>query len=760
MPGISPLRSLRALAVLVSLLVSSAGVGAAEDVVREIVVEGTQRIEPETVRSYMIVQVGDRFSDVAMDRTLKALYATGLFADVAVRREGDRLVVRVVENPVINRIAFEGNRAISDKDLQNEVQLKPRLVYTRTKVQADVERMLTAYRRKGRFAASVEPKIIRLDQNRVDLVFEIAEGEVTKVQRINVVGNKFFSDSQLRDEIQTKEARWYRFFTSDDTYDPDRLTFDRELLRRYYLKNGFADFQVLSAVAELAPDRSAFFVTFTVEEGPRYKFGTFDIESRLADLDTSTLAETITIKGGGWYNAEEVENSIQALTEAVNNAGFAFVDIRPLARRNPAERTIDVRFEVQEGPRVYIERINIVGNVRTLDKVVRREFRLAEGDAFNAAKLRRSRQRIKDLNFFKNVDMATQPGSRPDRMVVEVKVDEKPTGEITFGAGYSTTEGALVDVGLRERNLLGKGQDLRVGAMFSERKTEFDVRFTEPYFTNRPLAAGIDAFYITRNNQRQSRYDERTVGSALRLGYDITGFLRHGVTYTVSGREVENVKDDASRFIKEQEGKSTVSMIGQTFTYDRRNSKLEPSEGYVARLGNDVAGVGGSVSYVRLRLDGGYYIPLSGNRWVISLSGSTGYVVGLDQNVRIVDRFFLGGDTLRGFEVAGVGPRDRETRDALGGRLVYFGSTELRFPLGVAEELGMLGRVFSDFGALQMPEESGPEVFDSGALRMSVGVGLSWRTPLGLLNIDLATPILKQSLDEEEMFRFSFGTRF
>lgn len=732
--------------------------------IADIRVEGTQRIEPSTVRSYLVVAPGDAFDPERIDQSLKSLFATGLFADVTLRREGDTLVVQVVENPIINRIAFEGNRRIEDEDLEKEVQLRPRVVYTRTRVQTDVQRLLEIYRRSGRFAATVEPKVIPLDQNRVDLVFEINEGPRTGVERISFIGNEKFSDSRLREEIQTKESRWYRFLTSDDSYDPDRLTFDRELLRRFYLSRGYADFRVISAVAELTPDKEAFFITFTVEEGERYKFGEVDIATELKALDPEVLRSQLTTEPDNWYNAEEVERSITQLTSAVGNLQYAFVDIQPRITRNREDRTIDIIYQINEGPRVFVERIDITGNVRTMDKVIRREMQLIEGDPFNTSKLRRSEQRIRDLGFFERVNVSTQQGSQPDRSVVTVDVTEQSTGEIEIGAGFSTTDGPLANFGIRERNLLGRGQDLRFLALVSGRTQEFDVSFTEPYFLDRDLSAGVDLFRITRDNQDESSYDQQSTGVGFRLGYPLGERLRQRLNYTISETVIENVPSDASRFIRDQEGSRIVSSIGQELLYDARDSRIEPTEGYYIRLTTDLAGLGGDARYLRNRLGGGVYFPLF-DQTVLSVLGEVGYIFGLGEDISIADRFFLGGDSLRGFEAAGVGPRDLSpgVDDALGGNRFARGSVEVSFPIGLPDEFGVTGHTFSDFGTLGEADADprlGETVKDDDALRLAVGAGLSWRSPLGPIRIDLAIPVIKEDYDKPEEFRFSFGTRF
>ena len=728
-------------------------------IIREVRIEGTERIEPETVRSYLLVQPGDPFDNDRVDSSLKALFATGLFADVSIRRDGDSLIVHVVENPIINRIAFEGNRKLSDSQLLSEVQLKPRVVFTRTKVQSDVKRILDLYRRNGRFAATVDPKVIQLPQNRVDLVFEIDEGATTGIKSINFVGNHEFSASRLKEIIGTRESRWYRFFSTADIYDPDRLTYDRELLRKFYLSEGYADFRVISAVAELAPARDGFYITFTIEEGERYKFGKVDLVNQLKDVNPDTLKPVITFKEGDRYNADQVENTINRLTDALGNRGFAFVDIQPRVNKHTDTRTIDITFDIKEGPRVYVERINISGNLRTLDKVIRREFRLVEGDAFNTAKLRRSEQRVKNLGFFKKVDVTNTPGSSPDKTIINVNVEEQSTGEFSVGVGFSTTDGPLADISIRERNLLGKGQDLRLGFTIAQRVQQLDFSFTEPYFLDRNMAAGIDLFEIQRDQQSESQFDQFSLGGSLRVGYQITEPLRQTLKYTLRKDQITDIASTASTFIKEEGGSRNTSSFGQVLLYDRRDNRQDPTEGYFAQLGNDLAGAGGNVRYLRTTLGAGYFYPVA-PQWVLSLTGEGGYIRGLDDTVRIEDRFFVGGDNLRGFATGGIGPRDTSTSDALGGNAYYTGSLSLGFPLGLPQELGLTARAFSDFGSLFESDDHGPTVVDSHAIRVSAGMGLSWASPVGPVKLDVAVPVVRESFDKRELFRVGFGTRF
>ncbi len=727
--------------------------------IEEIRIEGSQRIEPESVRSYMGVTPGDSFDAVKLDRGLKALFDTGLFADVTFRREGDTLVVSIVENPIINRLAFEGNKKIDDETLEAETELRPRIVYTRTKVQNDVKRILDLYRRSGRFAAVVEPKVIQLEQNRVDLVFEIDEGPTTGIKSINFIGNREFSDSSLRGQIVTQESAFWRIFSATDTYDPDRLSFDRELLRRFYLREGYADFRVVSAIAELTPDREGFILTFTVEEGERYTFGKIDVITSLRNLDPNVLRSRVVTEEGETYNADEIEESITILTEAVGDLGYAFVDIRPRVDKDVENRIINLTYDIQEGPKVFVERIEIEGNERTLDEVIRREFRLVEGDAFNATKLRRSRQRVQDLGFFRTVTVDTEEGTQDDRSVVRVAVEEQPTGDLTFGAGFSTTVGPVGNVAIRERNLLGRGQDLRLSLTISGDRSEIDLSFTEPYFLDKNLSAGFDAFRV-QQDQDESSFEETVTGGGVRAGYNLFEDVRQVWRYTGKYQEIDDVDNDASLLVQDQEGNRIVSSVSQELIWNRLDSRLNPSEGYAISLTTELAGLGGDAYFSKNNIKAAYYLPVFDDV-IFSVTGIGGYMIGLGQDTQVSDRFFIGGPTFRGFEFAGIGPRDADTRDALGGKYYYVGTAEMTFPLGLPEEFQIKGRLFAEAGALwDLDNDTEAQVDDSSSPRLTLGAGISWNSPLGPFVVDFGFPLVKEDFDEEEIFRFSVGTRF
>ncbi len=764
-------------------------------IIRRVEVQGNQRIEHTTVRSYLSIREGDTYNPAQVDQALKTLFATGLFADVTLRLDGYTLVVNVVENPIINRVLFIGNKALDKDKLNEEVQLRPRVVYTRTKVEDDVAKIIELYRRSGRFAAEVRPSVVQLPQNRVDLIFEINEGVVTGIRRVNFIGNEIFSDSKLRSVIVTEESHWWKFFSSNDNYDPDRVAYDRELLRQYYLGSGYADFRVVSSVAELTPDRKDFYVTFTLEEGEQYVWGDVEVETELEALNADFLRRLVPIQTGEIYNAKRIEDTIESLTFAAGAAGYAFVDIRPRIKRDREERRLNVTFVVNEGPRVYVERININGNSRTLDHVIRREFRLVEGDPYNKILVNQSRNRIRALGFFKEVEITEEPGNAPDRTVVNVDVQEQPTGELSFGFGFSSTDNFLGEVSVSERNLLGRGQFLRLRLQLSDRRQQIDLRFSEPYFLGRNLAAGFELFRVATDFE-ESSFDTNSTGFGLNTGFPLSEYSNLRLRYTFRSDEVEVDERDCdpenpriSLAICDAVGQDISSIVGYTLRYDRRNDPLRPTRGYDLTLSQDVAGVGGNINYLRSQFDGGVYRGLL-PEVIASFNVSTGYIFPFDDGeVRLNDRFFRGGNAFRGFDNAGLGPRDLLTDDALGGRLFAIGSFEVSFPTGLPEDLGLSASLFADFGTVGLlkeddlpeftsfPDEDGNELntnpvrfadgsinesrvgFDA-SLRASAGVSVFWESPFGPVRFDLAETLLHEDYDETQAFRFTAGTRF
>lgn len=744
-------------------------------------VEGNQRIEADTVRSYMLVGPGQPFDQADLDRSLKTLYATGLFKDVTLGRDGDVLVVHVVENPIVNRITFEGNHALSDDKLREGLSLRPRAVYTTDMAEHDREKLMEIYAANGRFAATVTPQIIRLSQNRVDVVFNINEGALTLISRITFVGNHAFSESKLRSVIESSETAWYKFFSNDDQYNPERLNYDKELLRRFYLRNGYIDFNVVDATAELSPDRKSFFITFTVDEGARYRVASTKITTSIRGAKPSMVSEDLEVRKGQWYDGDAVQRSADRMQDRLQFLGFPFAQVKPQIGRNETDHTVDLVFPLDNGPRVYVERIEINGNTRTEDRVIRREFPFAEGDPFTDTAQKRTKQVLEDLGYFQSVDVTNTPGSAADRTIVNADLSEKATGELTLGGGYSTDAGALANAGIRQKNFIGTGIDAGINGTLAQYENQIDVSVTDPYMFDRNLVGGIDVYRIANDYSAlgYADYNEVREGGTFRIGYAYNNFISQSWNYTVVHRNVSEQNTGSSIYVNDENGDTLLSQLGTALSLDTRDSRVQPHKGFVLRLGEDFAGLGGDAQYIRSKLDGSYYVPLdylSGNRdWTIVLRGGVGYLSDWgDGRKSLIDNFYLGGDTLRGFLDGGVGPHSvpvqaYPTSDSLGGRFIYTQSTELHFPLPLPADLGISGRAFVDVGGLAgirtaatQPnvERIQPITGDSLTPRIGAGVGVSWKSPFGLINIDVAAPVKKQSEDQTQVFRFGFGTNF
>ena len=734
----------------------------ADVTIKTIDVKGVQRMEPATVLSYLPFEKGDEVSQSELDQALKELYKTGFFSDVKLDVNGSTLTIEVDERPIVAHIAFEGNDKIEENVLMNEIHMKERDVYTPTKLREDVKRLKTIYQRMGLYSAQITTDVETMSRNRVDIVYKIDEGPKNYIEKIRFVGNKHFSSSDLKEELISKEKKWYRFFSSTDTYDPDRLEYDKEMLRRFYYSKGYMDFEIKDVTVQTDEKTKNFIVTFDLDEGKRYRFGTANIQVTLPEVNAQKLEKQITFKKGQIYNAEYIEETIQNITDELGREGYAFVEITPVFKKDPKTQVADVTFKVKEGARVFVNRIDITGNSRTLDKVIRREFRLNEGDPFNTDRIRRSRQRIENLGYFDKVNLKTVPvANAPDKTDIAVDVSEKSTGAFNVGIGWSTYDGLLFEVGVQERNFLGTGKIVGVTASTSGRETQVDLSYTDPYFMDKPISAGFDLFHIDRDYTDDSSYKAKTTGGALRSGWDYSERVRQTVKYTLQQDNVTDIDNDASIYIKEQEGKNVVSMIGQVLSYDTRDNIFNPTEGFYTSLGLDLAGIGGDTRFVRVNANAAKYYEVM-DQWVLSVSASAGYIYGLNQEVRINNRYYLGGSTLRGFDVAGVGARDKATGDALGGDWRVTASTQLMFPLGLPSEFGIKGKVFMDAGMLGKPDgHYAKDTIDyNNTPRVSVGTGILWQSPMGPINIDLGFPIVKEDYDETEVFRLNFGTGF
>ncbi len=729
----------------------------AETKVRKINIQGNQRIESDTILSYLPLKAGDEFDQSKLDASLKELFATGYFNDVHVHAEGDVIIVKVEENPIINRIAYEGNEKLKDDVIKEEIKLRPREVLSRTKVQEAQQRLLEIYRRMGRFGAKVEPKIIRLPENRVDLVFEINEGAVTYVRKVNFIGNKHFDPKRLEECLQTKRTKWYRFFAVDDVYDPDRFISDQQALRQFYNNNGFADFRIVSAVAELSPDQKDFYLTFTIEEGEIFNFGKAEFDSKLVNVDTEKLKESIAYIEGDMYNAKLVEKTQQQIVNALGTQGYAFVSVEPRLDKDRKKKTVNITFEIKEGPRVYIEKIIFVGNDRTRDHVIRREIDIHEGDAYNASKIKNAERNLKDLNYFKNVTVDTEPGSTPDQAKLVVKVEEQSTGELQLSGGFSTLDGPLANVRIVERNFRGTGQILHSDFTIAKKRQDFNVGIIKPYLFDRNLTGSADAFHI--RSTRFSAYTQVSRGINTGLGYRLSERWSESWNYGFKHDHIGHVSPLASPYLSAQKGNAYTSSLGHTLAYDRRNSRISPRSGYVVSLGTTYAGVGGNVQYLRNELGGNWYYPM-GDESVLGLKGSVGRMERIKRQIRIVDSIYLGADSFRGFEYGGLGPRDKITGDSLGGTRFWSTTAETLFPIGLPNEFGIRGALFSDWGSVWRSSVAGPNIYDTKTIRGAVGVGLAMNLPIGPLRIDYAIPVKKEKFDQTQRFLLGFSTNF
>ncbi len=794
-----------------------------------IVVEGNRRVEADTIRSYFKVAPGERLDPAKIDAALKALYASGLFQDVHIAQSGNRLIVTVVEAPVIDRLIFEGNQKIKDEQLEQEIQSKARGTLSRAKVQTDVQRVIEVYHRNGRFDVQVVPKIIQRPNNRVDLVFEVREGEKTGVKTINFVGNKAYSSYRLKDVIKTSVSNWFSFLQTTDVYDSDRIEADRDLIRRFYLNHGYADVQVVSATGEYDPSIKGFLITFTIEEGPQYHFAALDIQSNIRAIDSQALRPILRMRTGDYYNGDAVEKTVEDLTVEIAKHGYPFATVRPRGDRNAEQRTVGVAFVVDEGVRAYIERINIRGNTRTREYVIRREFDIAEGDPYNRALVDRAERRIKNLNFFKAVKITNEPGSAPDRVVINVDVEEQSTGDFSIMGGFSTADGFLAQVTVSERNLFGTGRFGKLSVTYGEFSRGAELNFVEPYFLDQRMSAGVDVFARQTLASPYLSYGTENYGGTLSFGIplreDLSLQLRYSAywqafTLPSSLDDCNNVSPDfvntfptpsaigapgspfagmTSCYTSSQaslpvrlelaQGGYLTSLAGYGLTYNTLDNNKHPTNGLLVSFGQDFAGLGGSVAYMRSVVDFRTYYEIVSDL-VSVLHLQAGNMLGLGgQEVRMLDDFKMGPNLVRGFEPAGIGPRDitpGTTGDALGGTLYWGASYEVQYPFYfLPKDSGFRGALFVDSGALwgyqaetQWPltgEVNGPVTTSGGVTyicqcgmqfadtptpRVSVGASLIWDSPFGPLRFDFAYPILKQSYDRTQWFQFGGGTRF
>jgi outer membrane protein insertion porin family len=744
----------------------------APQVISRILVEGNQRIEARTVMSYLLVKPGDAFDQERIGLSVRALGATGLFADIQIEARGNDLVVRVLENPIINRIMFEGNNAVTTEKLNEETEAEPRQTFTLSRVEQDVQRILEVYRRAGRFAATVTPQYKVLEQNRADLIFSIDEGPTTGVRSINFIGNEAFPDDRLRREITTRQSRWWRFFEQADNYNPGQVEYDRSQLTEFYTNEGYADFRVISSVAELTPDRRDFYLTFTVDEGQKYTFGDLKVETQLEKLSGERLALVLGIQKGQQFRAKSIQDAIDTLTFAAGIAGYANVQIRPREIRDPVNRTIGITFQVDEGARVYVERIDIQGNTQTLDRVIRREIRVAEGDQYNPVQLDNAKNRIRALGFFKanTVSVENEPGSTADRNVVKVKVEEEATGELAFSAGFSSQDAFLFSVSAQQRNFRGRGQYLSARIQTTSRQQDIEFRFTEPKFQDRNMALGFDLFLTQSDFYDIAGFENSIVGVGGRLLFPLSDQDQIGMRYNLRSDDLK--LDDnpnsatytncgTAAFFRsslcDQQGGQLTSAFGYTLSMNRTNDYINPTRGFDLNFSQDIAGLGGDVNYLRNEFRGSMYHGFAPG-WTLTGRLEAGYIDSWgDEGIRINNRFFKGGNSFRGFDVAGLGPR--EVR-------YYYDTTEVALDVGVQPPEFSVPRLNTD--GTQMVNDAG-QLIDQSAARDASGNLLPAKVQaynalggkayaIGSLELSFPIPYVPEELGIDGAFFTEFGT--
>jgi outer membrane protein insertion porin family len=817
--GLRLIRGLGAIGfVLCSVLLGTASVvltAPAAYAQSNIDVQGNRRVEAATIRSYFKPGPGGRLGAFEIDEAYKALYQTGLFQDINIRQAGGRIIVVVVENAVINRIQFEGNTRVRDDQLKPEIQSKERGTLSRGVVQSDVQRIVEVYRRSGRYDVAVVPKIIDLPNGRVDLVFEISEGNKTTILGIEFVGNRAYSSWRLKDIVRTTQTNILSFIQSTNIYDQDRLEADRELLRRFYLKNGYIDVRIVAATAEFDPARNGFLVTFTIEEGEQYRVGTVDVRSNVRAIDAGLMRSRVRTSPGDVYNAEALEKSVEDMTIEAARQGYAFAMVRPRADRDYQARLVNLIYTIDDGQRVYIEQINVRGNTRTRDYVIRREFDVAEGDPYNRALINRAERRLRNLGYFKEVKVATDPGSSPDRVIINVMVEEQSTGEFSVGGGYSTADGFLAEVSIGERNFMGYGLYAKASVQYGQHASGYSVSFVEPYLLGYRIALGVDLFSRIQKATNFVSYESRTTGGGLRLGFTLREDLSLQLRYSLYSQKIElpqylrncnNVNPDwintfptpnmvgafpppqgytgmancysdgeASLAVRKElaQGAVLTSLVGYDLAYNTLDNNRNPTSGLLAILKQDFAGVGGDVQFIRTTTDiRSYYEPIQDVIGVFRLQA--GYIYGWGSDgLRMLDHFQMGPNLVRGFAPSGIGPRDLTvgtTNDALGGSMYWGTSVEFQTPMFFApKEVGIKLAVFADAGSLwnyrgptcwTVTNECLTPSANGMFVNSSVGAGLLWASPFGPLRFDIAYPITKRSYDRTQIFRFSGGTTF
>ncbi|WP_292293336.1 outer membrane protein assembly factor BamA [Marivita sp.] len=728
-------------------------------------VEGNQRIEAGTIASYLGVERGETVSAAELNDGYQRVLASGLFESVEIEPRGNTLLVRVVEYPTVNRITFEGNARIDDDALSAIVQSESRRVFSPSTAEADAARITEAYSQQGRIAARVQPKVIRRSDNRIDLVFEVFEGGVSEVERIGFAGNRVFSDRRLRRVLETKQAGLFRALVQSDTFIEDRIDFDRQVLRDFYQSRGYVDFRTTGVNAELSNERDAYFITFNVEEGQQFSFGDVTATSDMAEVDPEIFQNAIRLRSGSTYSPTAVETEIARLERLAIREGLNFVRVEPRVTRNDRDLTLDVEFLLTRGERVFVERIDIEGNTTTLDRVVRRQFRLVEGDPFNPREIRESAERVRALGYFGDAQVEAREGSTPQQVVIDVDVEEQPTGSLSFGGSYSTSSGFGAAITFRERNFLGRGQQLALGVTTGVDSSNYNFSFTEPAFLGRDLAFNFSVSYLETDNA-SAEYDTAIGNFSTGFTFPVSENGRLNLRYGARYSEITNLAPEVGSIITAEADQGEVwdSFLGYRYSFDTRRTGLDPNAGVLLEFGQDFGGIGGDRTYVETNLRAIAQTRVYNDEVTLRATLQAGSLDFSEGSSRVTDRFALGSSLMRGFEGGGIGPREVApggVNDPLGGNYFAVARFEAEFPLPLPEEYGVSGGVFYDIGSLWGLEESNPDVlYEDFTARQVVGVSLFWNTPIGPLRFNFSEAVSKEKFDEEQNFDLTISTQF
>jgi outer membrane protein insertion porin family len=734
----------------------------------QIIILDNNRISNSTILSLIDKNNLEYNKSNAISESLKKLYSSKLFEKIDIQKRRKKIIITIKENPLIADIKIIGNKKISDEILQKELSLKKREIFNKSKLESDVKRINEIYIKSGRFLAKITPKIIIKEQNRIEVIFEINEGKKAKIKKINFYGNNIFSDNDLKDVLSTKESKWYKFLSSMDVYDSNRVEYDKEKLRIFYHNKGYADFSTISSISQINKKKNKFTINFLVNEGIKFKFGSTKITNFIAEFDNDKLRDAITIKKNKIYQAKEVDASIDKMLKILYDKSYAFAQIEPVITKDREQKIINVNFVIKQTPHIYIRNINIAGNNYTRNYVILRELKFKEGDPYNINKINRSKQLLMNLGFFEKVDFDVKRVSNSNQIDLIIAIKERKTGEVNLGLGYSTIDKLTTNIGIRERNLFGTGQELGVNLQKSYSQISSEINYLKPHFLDYPITAGFDIFNYELDGRNTLVYSQNTKGFSLKSGYKISEYLSHNINYSFRDQEINNISQYSSFTIKNLEGKYINSSIRNSFLYDKRDNIFNTKSGYFISLSFDYSGIGGDIKQNKYEASSAYYQPIINDDFIFKFSAKGGVIDGIGQDVKSNYGFFMGGNDFRGFEYAGIGPRAKINNsfingDTIGGKIFYFGSLELMFPLGLPKEFGINGILFSDNGSVfgvDNVNKGSNEIIDNKSIRSSYGLSIAWSSPMGPIRLDFSKIAKKEYYDRSENFRFSFGTNF